>query len=281
MSRWLNVPPALAEALRREGLHTVEGAFAYHGGQDLTRAGLGHREWIRIRLDDGSGHPAEMYMKRYAREPLSWRARRLLTYGPRRSPAGVELANIRAARAAGIPTIERAVCGEELDLLGTRRSYIIVSAVPGEAMDRCGEDFFASHQDDPEALGLFTRKLIDLVGRLHEAGYVHRDLYSSHIFLAEGAEPELYLIDLARMFRPRWRRFRWRVKDLAQLKYSMPEPWVRRCWKDFLRGYLGRGRRLQRLGRAIDRKVERIRRHDRHKRLAHARTGAERACESR
>ena len=50
---------------------------------------------------------------------------------------------------------------------------------------------------------------------------------------------DLYLIDLARMFRPRWRTFRWRVKDLAQLHYSLPVNWRGRWWETLLKAYLG------------------------------------------
>ena len=108
-------------------------------------------------------------------------------------------------------------------------------------------------------------------------------MYTAHVFLDESAgEVTLRLLALARMFRPRLRRFRWRVKDLAQLKYSMPEPWVRQEWEAFLDAYFGlalgpgsgpglgsglcpgRCRRWVRglYRRAIDRKTASIRRHD-------------------
>jgi heptose I phosphotransferase len=110
----------------------------------------------------------------------------------------------------------------------------------------------------PRAGALLAEKLAELVGKLHRAGSVHRDLYASHVFLHEsGGSIELYLIDLARLFAPRWRTFRWRVKDLAQLKYSMPSAWVEQHWEALLRRYLectGRGS-LARYNRGIDRKV--------------------------
>jgi hypothetical protein len=93
---------------------------------------------------------------------------------------------------------------------------------------------------------------------------VHRDLYASHIFAdRRGGRTDLYLIDLARVFRPRWRLRRWRVKDLAQLKYSMPQTWTAACWDEFLGQYLRRlsidaDRRQACWQRAIDRKVARM-----------------------
>ena len=98
-----------------------------------------------------------------------------------------------------------------------------------------------------------------LVRTLHEAGYVHRDLYSSHVFLDESAGPTaIHLIDMARVFRPRARTLRWWVKDLAQLKYSMPSArWTERYWVLFIREYLGSRRdwAVQPMDRRIARKV--------------------------
>jgi len=253
---------SLAGALRAEGLDTVAGAFAYGGGQDLAKPNLRRRQRTRLSLRDGRGRIHELYLKRYGRESLLARLCRRMTYGRRRSPAGVEFQNIRAARAAGLPTMREVIYGEQMGLSGAERSYVIVTAVPGDALERCFEDFLRRHGAD-EAVGRFGEKLAELLRGLHGSGYVHRDLYSSHIFLHEsGNELDLYLIDLARMFAPRWRKGRWRIKDLAQLKYSMPGKWVERYWNIFLSAYLGGfgAHLLQRYGRAVDRKVAAMRR---------------------
>ena len=69
-----------------------------------------------------------------------------------------------------------------------------------------------------------SRSLAALVARLHNAGLVHRDLYMSHIFVTARGENDLNLslLDLQRVVRTRWRRWRWIVKDLAALNYSTP-----------------------------------------------------------
>jgi len=252
-----DVAPALVEALEHEGLNHVDGAFAYAGGEELAKDGLVGRRRTRIRIVDGLAREHVLYLKRYGRERLKLRLARLLTYGRRRSPAGVEFDNIRAIRAAGISTMREVICGERFGLTGARRSYLIVSALPGDALERCFDDFLRRHNGDG-AVERFTRLLGGMVAALHGAGYVHRDLYASHVFLHEfDGEFRLYLIDLARVFSPRWRRFRWRVKDLAQLKYSMPQRWVQKFWDVFLSEYLS-GRdsgMIRRYNRAVDRKV--------------------------
>lgn len=235
------MPAEMLEAVRTHKLDTVESAFSYAQAQDLTRAGLGHRSYFRIELSDHQGRPMVLYMKRYEREPLAWRLRRLLTYGVGRSPASVEMQNVRGANEANLPTIRYAYYQEQRDILGARRSYILLSEVPGVALEHCAKDFLSRAAGSPSQVEDFTQRLADLVARLHRSGYVHRDLYTSHIYMdnADG-RMQLYLIDVARMFRPRCRVLRWRVKDLAQLKYSMPTSWVQGHWETFLQEYLRR-----------------------------------------
>jgi len=251
----------LAAALREAGLDSVEGAFAWQGGTDLHKAGLGTRRRTRLILAGPDGIDNEYYMKRYGPEPLGRRIGRFITYG-RRSPGGIEYDNIRAAAAAGVATMGAPACGEEMGLLAARRSFVIVTAVPGDALERCGEAFLAA---GAARGGELAEKLGDLVGALHAAGAVHRDLYAAHVFLHEGPhETELYLIDLARMFQPRWRGFRWRVKDLAQLKYSMPADWVAEHWETFCQRYFARSGadNAPRYAAAVDRKVDEMHRRD-------------------
>jgi len=139
--------PALADALRREGLDSLAGAFSYTGGSDLVKDGLRHRRRTLLELEDAEGRPHLLYLKRYGREPLPARLKRRLTYGPGKSPAIVEAENIRSVRDAGIATMDVVAAGQESGLPRARRSYIIVTAVPGEALSRCGEDFLARHKD--------------------------------------------------------------------------------------------------------------------------------------
>jgi len=151
--------------------------------------------------------------------------------------------------------------GQERGVLGVGRSYVIFTEVPGESLAVCCRDFLAAHAADEEAIGRLTSRLAALVRGLHQAGFVHRDLYTTHLFLdrREG-RTDLYLVDLARLFAPRWRTFRWRAKDLAQLKFSMPREWVAAQWDSFLRQYLEGAppSEFSHLDRAVQRKAERI-----------------------
>lgn len=255
--------PAEQQFIRTHGLDTVEGAFAFEGGEDLSKPGLGRRRRTRICFDaDGSG-ACEMYLKRYEARPW-WQAMgRMLRGRGRCGEAVAEAQTIRRLRDAGVPTMRALAWGQEARIFGGGRNYCLVSAVPGDALERTGDDFLARHGHRSTEMETLTAALVHLVRRLHGAGYVHRDLYASHIFLEEGKDGlTLSLIDLARVFRPRWRRFRWFVKDLAQLKYSMPWMWVAEQWPLFLMGYLDseKPRMLKRWQRAVDRKVSAMQR---------------------
>lgn len=253
------------EELRAMGLDTVDGAFACGDGQDLVKGGLGHRRRTQLSLGDGRGGSRTVYLKRYGPEPLRWRLKRWWTYGPGKSPAAIEARAIAAARDAGLPTMEVLHWGQ--DAGGDGRSFIIVSSVPGDALSRCMGAFLRNHAGDAAPAQLAVA-LGGLAGRLHRCGYVHRDFYTAHIFLDQAAGASLHLIDLARMFRPKLRRFRWRVKDLAQLKYSLPPGFVETHWAALIDTYLwtlgGGAKDRPRLDLAVDAKARQIRaRHDR------------------
>lgn len=275
MIRDENLDPALVRFLKTHELHTVEGAFEFEGGEDLSKPGLGRRRRTRIEFRDEDDRLWEMYLKRYSPRPWGQRLWRLVTARGAASAAREEYRNIQAVREAGVSTMRDIAYGAAYDLLGVTRSYLIVSAVPGDSLERSGDEYLGRHMNDPAMIRELTEQLTALVRSLHGAGLCHRDLYACHIFLHEhDGRVELYLIDLARVFRPRWRPFRWRVKDLAQLKYSMPWVWVQESWAEFLAAYLDTEDRgeFERWDRAIDRKVKSMeRQQDRRERRAQRR----------
>lgn len=231
--------PVIVRYIEANDLETVEGAFALEDGEELVKPGLGRRRRTRLRVWDEEKRCWELYLKRYESPSRRERLLRRLTGRGNDCPAGREFQAARELREAFVPVPRPIVWGAEHDWLGVKRSYVLLAAVPGDALERIGEKFLQQHLENPAVLETFTDELVRLVSRLHEVGYVHRDLYASHIFLHDyEGHIRLYLIDLARAFRPQRRVFRWRVKDLAQLKYSMPWMWVKMQWRRFLKGYL-------------------------------------------
>lgn len=227
---------AIREMLTAHGLDRVEGAFAFGEGEDLIKAGLGHRRRTRLTLTDGQGHSHTLYLKRYEPEPPEYRRERFGSEAG--SPAEQEFNNIQAVCEAGVPTMQAIVMGQEDR--DCPRSFLLVSSVPGEKLENMISGFLEANQDSPEVIERFTVALAEFVRKFHAAGLVHRDLYGCHIFAQHlETDPTFHLIDLARVFRPRRLASRWRIKDLAQLYYSLPKRrWAKPYWPLFLRTYL-------------------------------------------
>ncbi|RPI58220.1 MAG: hypothetical protein EHM48_10415 [Planctomycetaceae bacterium] len=81
--------------------------------------------------------------------------------------------------------------------------------------------------------------------------------------MPHGTAIELYLIDLARVFSPKCRRRRWFVKDMAQLKYSLPDDWLAKHWQTLLDAYFGQlvfNRSTEAFAAEVDCKVATMRR---------------------
>ena len=141
-------------------------------------------------------------------------------------------------------------------LVGTARA-------PGRPLDALLLEAFRS--GTMAAARAFACEVVaPMVGRLHGHGLCFRDLYWNHLFAPalDAAHGEPVLIDVERVFAPRWRRRRWRVKDLAGLLASLPVEVARSDALRFLRACLGGlPADWKALARAIGRKAARIRAH--------------------
>lgn len=152
--------------------------------------------------------------------------------------AGMEWAWMRCLASDHIPSIKPVAFGEELSGGRELRSAILTEAVPGRSLegwckewntkDRAAHEPLVAPRVAPRVVPLAV-PLAELVAKLHAKGYIHRDLYLSHIFYDADVPVEraLHLIDLQRMIRSPLRRRRWIVKDLAALNHSVPRALIR------------------------------------------------------
>jgi hypothetical protein len=108
-----------------------------------------------------------------------------------------------------------------------------------------------------------VRVVAPQVRRLHAAGIVFRDLYWNHLFARDLHADAVLFLDVERVFRPRCRRRRWIVKDLAGLLASAPAGLPRSAPLRFLLALLPRADRAAApaLARAVAAKAARIRAH--------------------
>ena len=221
------VRPGFESVLAALGLDNLNAVFNWNSGQRMDKPGLeGWRQRWRVALPDGWGSG---YLKRFVHPPFRRQMQRWLSGTPRWSTAGIEWRNARQLADAGITAAEPIAFGQEVAGVWERRSFILLGEVAGQSLERWLPVYLPAATRDPHKQARRKRleRLARFVARFHRAGFVHRDLYLSHLFMDAGGadvagEGEFCLIDLQRVFRPRWRRRRWVVKDLAALNFSTP-----------------------------------------------------------
>lgn len=249
----------------RLGLTAIDAVFSFSGRKNLVKNNLAP---YRSRVQFEMGSPLRtVFLKRYDNPPMLNQLGNWLCHRGRESFAFFECEAAGKLSTAGINTPRVVGWGEKWGYFFEKRSFIIIEKIPeAEAIERKLPDYFRAPAT-PENLKLrkdFIARLGSLIGKFHEAGYRHRDLYFSHIFY--GAGGRFYLIDLARCFEPGLLAERFRVKDIAQLYYSAPAKYFSKSDRlRFYFEYAGRKRLTEKDKMFISRvlgKVRRIRRHD-------------------
>lgn len=214
------------------GLDDLDAVFRWHQGERLDKPGLEPwRQRWRIALGHQASAAEVLYLKRFLNPPLKRQCARWLEGNWRLSTAGIEWRNAQDLAAAGIPAAEAVAFGQEMMGPWERRSFVVLRAVEGTSLEKWVPRYLSrtSAGADEQQRRERIDRLARFVAEFHRAGFVHRDLYLSHVFLESRigkpgeSQCEGYrLIDLQRVFRPRWRLCRWVVKDLAALHYSTP-----------------------------------------------------------
>jgi tRNA A-37 threonylcarbamoyl transferase component Bud32 len=146
------------------------------------------RSTVRLTLDG-----RVVYLKRYEPEYYSWLDRMF-----RRDEAEHEWNMIHELQRAGF-NVPRPVAFGRRGL----RSFVATEEIPGGVP--------ADSIQPPLA------EIGKLMRRFHDAGFIHKDSYLCHIFVAG---EKLYFIDLQRVLGPGRFAQRWIVKDLAALAHS-------------------------------------------------------------
>ncbi len=268
MGDLFHIAPGCEPMLAVHGLTGMEAVFAWDRGERLDKNQLEPwRQRWRLVLKDRQAERT-FYLKRFDRPPLRRQLARCIAGEWASSFAGIEWDRAHRLAAAGIPGPQPVAFGQCMRGPLEARSFVLIAEVPGESLER----WVPAQRPDGDRLRAYG--LIDTLARFvadfHRRGFVHRDLYLSHIFIADDTArgdddtkgPAFTLIDLQRVFRPRWRRRRWVVKDLAALNFSTPLDRISaRARLRFLARYVracdrfGSARRLARL---IGRKTARM-----------------------
>lgn len=266
--RDLTIAEGYEQLLVANGLDSLDALFDLPDAESLSKPGLdAWRERFRLTLGTG-GERRTFYLKRFRDPPPSARRDVQRSGTGASSLAGLEWAWMKRLAADGIECVEPVAFGERLCGGKETRSAILTLAVPGESLE-CWVGRWGA--GDRATIGSLIPTLAAFVARLHERGYVHRDLYLSHIFYDPTRRPEtsLHLIDLQRVMRPRRLHRRWIIKDLAALNFSTPRSLVlntdRLRWLTHYLGASKLDRSARRLVYRIIGKTRKIARHEEHR----------------
>ncbi len=222
-------------AFEKIGLVDMDSVFVFAGGDNLHKKSLKkYRARVRFETDEPT---KVLFLKRFDCPPMFLQIQNWIERGGRISAAGCEFEPAVMLRRQGIDCPVPIAFGESFGRVFEKRSFVVCESVAGEGLERSLPAFVK----EPSGEGALKRKrkfifdLADFVRRFHGSGARHRDFYFSHIFYDE-AENRFSVIDLQRVFRPKFLKRRYTVKDIAQLFYSASGKYFLRT--DRLRFYL-------------------------------------------
>lgn len=237
------IDPPFRGRLAAHGLDTVARVLACGG--DHLAAWSRTSDVIRVDFTDG---PGAVFIKRYhyPRWRHRWRAFfRGVFFGASR--ARNEFHTLQRMRALGIHAVRPVAWGERRFTHFVQSCFLITEAVP-EAMSLAA---FAQSYGRPEqgrrasprVRHEFLRSLAEEIRRMHEAGFVHQDLFWRNVLVRPLSQErfEFYFLDASlgrRIRRARARREKKFVYDLAALSVLAPDFCSRADQLRFMRTYL-------------------------------------------
>ncbi len=216
----LMVHPDYRKTLVDNGLYALSALLETPGENRLDKRGLASwRQRLVLALNTSNGKQ-KFYLKRFTQPPLRQQFKNLLAGFA--STAEVEFHWIRQLTELGIAAPQVVACGCRRNGFREVASLLLTAELHGKSLEKWLPRQGASLSRNMKRS--LSQSLAALVAKLHNAGLVHRDLYMSHIFITAKGENDvnLSLLDMHRVGRTRWRRWRRIVKDLAALNYSTP-----------------------------------------------------------
>lgn len=207
------------------GLNSFNAFWHYSGGTVIKK--IKAREIRRIAVVYKNTERV-LYLKRHNREFLGIK-RLLAPISPHRvlSQGQIEFRNICDFRKAGLPTVTPIAAGKRFHRFFWVESFFISESflpfIPLESFLKDNAAFFKGSKGEHNKR-IFIENVALMARKMHKNGFNHRDFNATHILIndqpANGIKLSLY--DLQRVDRKKWGRFRWIIKALAELNYTLP-----------------------------------------------------------
>ena len=206
---------------------SFESVWNYQAGKTIKR--IKARSVIRFEIQI-AGRKRVFYLKRHNTK-FAGLQRIMALFTPKlfSSEGKKEFENICAFRKGGLGTVTPVIAGERSVKFFWIQSFLITEDfspfISLEYMLRDNPEFFMGENASNRKRNLINGIGI-FAGRMHEKGFNHRDFNATHILLYykdKSDAPDIALFDLQRVDRSSVSRFRWIIKSLAELNYTLPD----------------------------------------------------------
>ncbi len=209
------------------GMDRFESIWRYDGGQTIKK--IKARSVSRISVPDSDGKRT-FYLKRHNREFIG--SRRLIArlfLQKALSQGKGEFENICEFRSKKLATVTPVTAGERSVRFFWVESFLITEDfypyISLEELMRDRPGFFMGPEGKSRRRILLNRIAL-YAQKMHRSGFNHRDFNATHILLLyeNGSNaPKIALFDLQRVEKRKYLRFRWMIKSLARLNYTLPD----------------------------------------------------------
>ncbi len=214
------------DLLKNLKLLSFEAIWNCRDGETVKK--IKERSVIRIRMQTSKGK-RYFYLKHHKHQYIG--LRRLFApifFKPFLSEGKKEFQNICDFREKKIATVVPVAAGEKFTRFFWVKSFLVTEDfspfVSLEDLLENQPEFFMG-PDSKNRKKILIDEVTLLARRMHKQGLNHRDFNSTHILLhydRRSDVPKVALFDLQRVDRNRFLSFRWMVKSLARLNYSLP-----------------------------------------------------------
>lgn len=214
------------KVLENHHLDTFDSIFNYKGG--VTAKKIKERSVIRIEIEGEHGTQV-FYIKLHKRRFIGMKRFFSLIFPKVAVSEGrLEFENICEFRKKNLPTVAPVAAGELYHRYFWIESFLVTEAffpfVPLEEILETDPGFFMGKSGEKR-----KRNLIEAISgfavRMHSAGLNHRDYNATHILLyyQNGSDiPDFSVFDLQSVDKKKILKFRWMIKSLARVNYSLP-----------------------------------------------------------
>jgi hypothetical protein len=209
------------------GLNDFDSIWRFQGGKIVKD--IRPRSVIRINVP-GQDRERIFYLKRHRPEFMGFRCLlRLIFPNLAFSQGKKEFKSICDFRKKALATVAPVAAGEKCLRFPWVGSFLITEDfapyVSLEKRLQSAPDFFMGTDGDLRKRAML-REVATLARKMHQSGFNHLDFNATHIllFYEPGSNiPKTALFDLQRVDRKKIFKFRWMIKSLARLNYTLPE----------------------------------------------------------